>query len=75
MTKAFKALVAVKEGDLLAKKSEIEKELIKLRGQAATGASQKNPYALRTAKRTIARILTLIGQRKNQTTKKGETQA
>lgn len=62
MTKAFKTLIALKSEDLVKKKAELEKELVKVRGQASTGAGQKNPYVIRNHKKTIARILTLLNQ-------------
>ncbi len=39
--------------------SDLQKELIKTNAQAATGTAPKNPYQIRNAKRTIARILTM----------------
>ncbi len=64
MTKAYKNLIALNAGDLAKRKTDLEKELGKLRRQPATGASQKNPYAVRNNRRAIARILTLTQQRK-----------
>lgn len=66
MTKTFKMLSALKQEDLMKKKAELEKELVKVRGQASTGAGQKNPYVIRNHKKTIARILTLLNQRSNE---------
>lgn len=76
MSKAYKTLAAMNGDMLIKKKGELEKELVKLRGQAATGASQKNPYALRNSRRAIARIVTLVQQKgQKQKTNKGDEQA
>lgn len=39
---------------------ELEKELIKLNTQVATGTTLKNPGQVRKTKRTIARLLTKL---------------
>lgn len=76
MSKAYKTLAGLNGDMLLKKKGELEKELVKLRGQASTGASQKNPYALRNSRRAIARIVTLVQQKgQKQKTTKGDEQA
>ncbi|HLD19061.1 MAG TPA: 50S ribosomal protein L29 [Candidatus Nanoarchaeia archaeon] len=41
---------------------EIQKELLKLSGQRATGAGQKNNQQIRILKRTKARLLTHLRQ-------------
>ncbi len=64
MTKAFKIICGLKEDELKKKTIEMEKELIKVRGHAATGTGQKNPYAIRNMKRMMARILTLSHQQR-----------
>ncbi len=38
---------------------ELEKELMKLKSQAATGTAPANPGKIKAIKRTIARMLTL----------------
>ncbi|MBI4451727.1 50S ribosomal protein L29 [Candidatus Woesearchaeota archaeon] len=56
--------------ELEAKRAELENELIKLRGQAATGTALKNPGQIRQSKRTIAIINTLQKQRSKEATRK-----
>ena len=59
-----KELETLSEDELKKKISEIKKDLIKIKGQSSVGTSQKNPYAIKNNKRTIARILTILNQKK-----------
>jgi ribosomal protein L29 len=43
--------------------NELESELIKIRGQAATGTAPKNTLQIRRSKRLIARLLTIKQQK------------
>ena len=51
------------------KMAELKKELMKLKSQASTGTSPQNPGQIRLIKRTNARILTFLNQRKKQEVK------
>jgi large subunit ribosomal protein L29 len=64
----FKELKAMQPADLKEKILELRKELMKENAQVAIGTVPKNPRKLRLAKKTIARIETILG-----TTKEGET--
>ncbi len=80
MSKGYKALNGLKENELKSKLVELKKELIKIRGQAATGTSQRNPYEIRNTRKTIARIHTALQAQKSAVQqpvkqKEGETKA
>ena len=64
----FKELKAMQPADLKEKVLELRKELMKENAQVAIGTVPKNPRKLRLAKKTIARIETILG-----TNKEGET--
>ena len=64
MTKAYKELQGINETDLQDKLREIQKDSIKLRAQVAIGTVPKNALQIRNNKRMVARILTLINQKK-----------
>ncbi|MEM4259683.1 MAG: 50S ribosomal protein L29 [Candidatus Woesearchaeota archaeon] len=49
------------------KLSDLNSELIKVKGQAATGSTQKNTMQIRQIKRLMARLITLKSQKENQT--------
>ena len=51
------------EKSLKLKIDELNKELIKLNAQVATGSTIKNPKQIREIKKTIARIKTTIKQK------------
>ena len=51
------------EESLNLKINELNKELIKLNAQVATGTTIKNPMQIREIKKTIARIKTSIKQK------------
>jgi ribosomal protein L29 len=60
----IKELCALGEAELKAKLQELQKELMKDNAQVATGTIPKNPGKLRLAKKTIARIKTLMSAKK-----------
>ena len=46
------------------KLSELKRELLKANAQVATGTTPKSPGQIKQIKRTIARILTNLGRKK-----------
>ena len=56
----FKELKAASESELNAKLGELKKELIKAYAQVATGTVPKSPGQIKTARKTIARIKTIL---------------
>ena len=58
-----KELRALGEPELKNKMTELYKELMKDNAQVATGTIPKNPGKLKIAKKTIARIKTLLAQK------------
>lgn len=56
----FKELKALAKAELTEKKNELYKELIKENAQIAIGTTPKNPGKVRLAKKTIARINTIL---------------
>lgn len=48
------------------KLGELRKDLVKLNAQVATGTGVKSPGQIRQIKRTIARILTIKRETKNE---------
>ena len=64
--KAVKVLRELGDADLVARIAELRKELMKLNAQVAIGTVPKNPGAIRKGKRTIARILTLLNERRTK---------
>ena len=64
--KAVKELNKLKEDALAGRISELNKELMKLRSQVASGTVPKNPGRIRVIKKTIARIHTINSARENQ---------
>lgn len=67
-----KELIELDASEYENKLSEFRKELIKLNAQASTGTAMKNPGQLKQTKKNIARILTLMKQKKGGKTKKHE---
>lgn len=57
MTRAMKSIRELKASDLPARLSELRKEQVKLKAQAAMGTPPKNPMQLRNTRRAIARLL------------------
>lgn len=58
----FKELKALPQPELREKMLELKKELMKENAQVAIGTVPKNPRKLRIAKKTIARIETILSQ-------------
>ena len=48
--------------ELLAKLSELKKELVKHNAQIATGTTPKSPGQVKETKKTIAKIFTILKQ-------------
>jgi ribosomal protein L29 len=59
----LKDLRALPEAELKEKKVELLNELIKERAQVATGTVPKNPSKIKLARRTIARINTILAKK------------
>lgn len=60
-TKIFRSL---SQNELQERLGEFKKELLKLNVQVATGANTANPGKLKQTKKNIARILTLLEEKK-----------
>ncbi len=65
-----KELRQLSDDELNTRIKEMDKEIMKLRSQVATGTTLKKPLQIRTLKRTIARILTLKKEKINGGTPK-----
>lgn len=66
MPKQNKELRALTQNELQNRVADLRKELIKVNAQVATGTIPKNPYQIKNAKRTIARIFTIQRERELQ---------
>ena len=64
--KSVKELGKLKEDALGNRLSELNKELMKLRSQVASGTVPKNPGRIRVIRKTIARIHTINSMREKQ---------
>lgn len=64
-----KELKAMSEEDLKKRLEELRKNLLKDNSQIATGAAPKSPGDLKKNKKMIARILTIIKEKKTTQTK------
>lgn len=62
--KVLKEIRLLGEDALKSRLSELRKELMKLNAQVAIGTVPKNPGLIRKSKRTIARILTILNERR-----------
>ncbi|MBW2988983.1 50S ribosomal protein L29 [Candidatus Woesearchaeota archaeon] len=60
----IKELRSMGKEDLEAKLAELRKELIKLNAQIATGTTPKSPGQAKQIKKNIARILTILNEKK-----------
>ncbi|MBD3318613.1 50S ribosomal protein L29 [Candidatus Woesearchaeota archaeon] len=56
----FKELKSLPKDELVKKRDELQKELMKEHTQISTGTVPKSPGKLRTLKKTIARITMLL---------------
>lgn len=52
------------------KLSELKKQLMKINAQIATGTIPENPGNVKNIKKTVARILTIIEEKKKEVPKK-----
>jgi large subunit ribosomal protein L29 len=59
-----KELKNMSKEDLNRNLVELRKELLKFNSQIATGTIPKNPGQIKNAKKTVARILTILNQKK-----------
>jgi len=62
--KAVKELSNLKDEVLESRLQELDKELMKLRSQVASGTVPRNPGKIKIIKKTIARIHTIKSRRK-----------
>lgn len=60
MARKNKEIRLLSEQDVKLRLDDVHKEMLKLGGQRATGASQKNNQQIRTLRRTRARLLTRL---------------
>ena len=61
-----KDLRAMKDSELEEKNKELRKELLKINAQISTRTPPENPGKVKQVKKTIARILTIFTEKKNQ---------
>ena len=61
----FKEIADMDVAELQSKLLEIQAELMKQNAQVATGTTPKSPGQLREMKKTIARIVQVLNQKKN----------
>lgn len=62
--KAMKELKPLSDDALKSRIAELRKELMKYNAQVAIGTIPKNPGAIRKDKRMVARILTILNDRR-----------
>jgi len=62
-------LKRMKEAELKEKMKELNKELMKILTQKSSGGSLENPGKIRAIKKTIARMITMLHEKKYKTTK------
>ncbi len=65
-----KELGQMGEDELKSKLADLRKELMKHNTEIARGTAIKNPGIVKETKKTIARILTIFNQKKNETKEK-----
>lgn len=66
----IKEIRKLKGEELQKKKSELKTELIKLKGQSATGTPPKSPGQIKQIKRTLAKMKTLQREKELESMKK-----
>jgi len=66
----IKDLRSMPKEDLNSKLIELRKELIKHNAQIATGTTPKSPGQIREIKKTIAKIMTIVGKQEELGKKK-----
>ena len=64
-----KELAKLTEKELIEKLREMKNQLIKERAQVARGTQTKNPMIIRNTRKTIARIMQIVGAKKEGTKK------
>ena len=64
-----KELAKLTEKELVEKLREMKNQLIKERAQVARGTQTKNPMIIRNTRKTIARIMQIVGAKKEGTKK------
>ena len=62
--KSVNDLRALSDEALRSKAAELRKELMKFNAQVAIGTVPKSPGTIRNIKRTIARVLTILNERR-----------
>ncbi|MBS3136796.1 50S ribosomal protein L29 [Candidatus Woesearchaeota archaeon] len=62
----FKELKPLKEKEIYDKLSELKRDLLKDKTEAAKGSQVKNRARIKQTKKTIARLLTLLHQKKTK---------
>lgn len=67
-----KELRLMPDKEIRKKLDELTIELMKLNAQVATGTTPKSPGQVTVTKKTIARILTILNERKKDTMKNKE---
>ena len=68
----IKDIRKLKGEELNKKKSELTTELIKLKGQSATGTPPKSPGQIKQIKRTLAKMKTLQREKELESIKKNK---
>ena len=66
MSKTTKELKGLSDQELNSRISELKKEMVKLNAQVATGTPPKNPMEIKNIKKTVAKILTILNERRLQ---------
>ena len=61
-----KELRGMKDDELRDKLTEVRKELMKINSQIAVGTVPESPGKVRQIKKTIARMLTILNERRKQ---------
>ncbi len=67
-----KEIRSMNKEDLNAKLEELRKELIKVNAQVSTGTTPKSPGQVKQIKKNIAKILTILHEKKEEVQKKSE---
>lgn len=64
--KSKQELRDLSEGELKSRKIELQKELLKMNVQVATGTNPQNSGKIRLIKKNVARIITLLKQKEDK---------
>lgn len=62
----IKEIRSMNKEDLKAKLEELKKELVKANAQISTGTTPKSPGHVRQIKKSIAKILTILHEKKDE---------